>query len=307
MALAAAATGLWMLGSAMRRRERQRALARGERRALHSEWQVVDGLRMHARVARHAEDAAATALVFVHGWGVSGSYFRPTAERLAATHDVHVPDLPGHGRSATPSRAPGIGGLSDALIGWMAAAGLARAVLVGQSMGCAVAVETARRRPDLVERLVLIGPTPDPRARGVALPLLRLLASAPFERWSLAGVIARDYARMGRRLWPEFFAMQAYPIEQRMAGLTAPTLLVSGARDALVPRRWLQLAARLTGSGEPLLIPRWGHAVQYSAPAQLTAALCDFLEAGRRDRSAAGEASASQRARPATACRGDGR
>jgi 2-hydroxy-6-oxonona-2,4-dienedioate hydrolase len=150
-------------------------------------------------------------------------------------------------------------------------------VLVGQSMGCAVVVETARRRPDLVERLVLIGPTPDPRARGVVLPLLRLIASAPFERWSLAGVIAGDYVRMGRRLWPEFFAMQAYPIERRMAGLTTPTLLVSGARDALVPRRWLQLAARLTGAGEPLLIPRWGHAVQYSAPAQLTAALRAFL------------------------------
>ncbi len=126
---------------------------------------VVNGLGMYAVSAGEISRGGRIPLVLVHGLGVSGRYLLPALTELARSTRVYVPDLPGFGRSARPTRPLDVPELSDWLGAWMRAVGLSRAVLMGHSFGCQVVVDFALRHPELVERLVLAAPTVDPRAR----------------------------------------------------------------------------------------------------------------------------------------------
>lgn len=267
------------LDAAHVRQRRQRQLRRGGIRELHSQWWRIDGQHMHVRAAT-APARSTLPLVLIHGLGVSGSYFVPAAERLATQFDVHVPDLPGHGLSQSPDVQPDIAGLVQALVDWMDVAGLARVALVGHSMGCQVAVETALRYPERIDRLVLIAPVPDPAARNALQQVGRLAIGGVFERPSLIPHVLKDYLRMGRRFLPEFRHMLAYPMEAKLPQVQVPAMLVRGEHDLIAPQVWLDQAATLLGAPPPVVIGYWGHAVQYSGADQVTAALRSFLAAG---------------------------
>lgn len=256
---------------------RRRQLQHGQICELHSLWLDVNGCRMHARVSTAAAGGAALPVVLVHGWGVSSSYFIPTAERLAVRFAVYAPDLPGHGKSGTPAEPPDIGDLAQALLDWMDRAAIPRASVVGQSMGCQVAVEAALRQPGRIDRLVLIGPAPDPAARTMPTQLQRLLRAGLHEKPSLLPYLVRDYLRMGLRILPELRAMMHYPIECRLPSVGMPAMLVRGEHDTLAPQAWMDQAAALLNAAGVAVIPSWGHAVQHSAPEQLVRVLEPFL------------------------------
>lgn len=248
-----------------------------ERQRLNNRWDIIDGCRVYARVAEGSPGPGRLPVVLVHGFGVSSSYFVPTAERLAVEFCVYAPDLPGHGKSETPQEPCDIPCFADALVGWMDAVGMRRAALVGNSMGCQIAVETAVRYPDRVDRLVLIAPTVDPAHRTVHQLFGRLLVGALYERFSLSGLIVKDYARMAWRLIPELRFMLSDRIEEKLPQVESPVMLVRGEKDPIVPRRWFDDAARLVRAQQIAVIPGWGHAVNYSAAGLLTDAIVPFL------------------------------
>ena len=62
---------------------------------LRSEWDIVGGLRIHARVS--ASPAPGRPIVFVHGLGVSSRYMEPTVSRLAATFAAIITNFARHG------------------------------------------------------------------------------------------------------------------------------------------------------------------------------------------------------------------
>ncbi|MFH8974515.1 alpha/beta fold hydrolase [Streptomyces sp. NPDC017890] len=101
---------------------------------------------------------AEPARVYVHGLGsVSSVYHAHIAARpeLAGRRSLFV-DLPGHGVSDRPGHfGYTLDDHADALAAVLDAAGLAGAELIAHSMGGAVAVVLAHRRPELVSRLVL--------------------------------------------------------------------------------------------------------------------------------------------------------
>lgn len=249
------------------------------RRPLQSSWHVVDGVRVHALSGAPADvPADALPVVCVHGWGVSGRYWEAAAERLAATHRVHVPDLPGHGRSGTPRRPLDVPGLADALVRWMDAAGIARAVLVANSLGAQIVADVAVRHAARADRLVLVGPTIDRRDRTVPGHAWRLVRCAPFERPSLLPILVRDYVRMHWRLVPELRAMMRHRMEARLPHVRVPALLVRGRHDAVAPSRWLaEMTALLGGPTAVVELPRGGHAVHHSQPDAFVAAVAPFL------------------------------
>lgn len=144
----------------------RRRLAGREIHELSDSWIRVDGQHWHAR-ASTGRQRGSCPVVLVHGFGISSSYFVPLGERLAPRFDVYAPDLPGHGKSDTPPEPLDIVGLSDALRRWVLAMRLERVCLIAHSMGCQVAVELAAHNPELVDRLVLIGPTIDREARNL--------------------------------------------------------------------------------------------------------------------------------------------
>jgi len=117
---------------------------------------VRDGLTLWARQWGEPD---APAVVLVHGRGARADTWRPVAERIIdgpGHWQVLAPDLRGHGDSDwDAARRYGIGTLADDLAEWIRATTPKPCVLVGHSLGGAVALVTAGREPELVSRLVL--------------------------------------------------------------------------------------------------------------------------------------------------------
>lgn len=202
----------------------------------------------------------------MHGLAVSSLYFVPLARRLARRFSVLAPDLPGHGRSGTPPRALGIAELAEALLAWLDAAGIERAPLVANSLGCQAAVELAVREPERVERLVLVGPTMDPGAPTIAEQALRLARDAVREPVGLNLVELRDYLRTGpRRIVATALAALADPFAEKLPRVAQPALVVRGGRDAIVSQRWAEQVAALLPRGRLVVVPGAPHAAHRAA------------------------------------------
>jgi len=245
-----------------------------------STFTVVDGLRMHARVSGNGP-AAGPPVVLVHGLVVSGRYMVPLMDGLARTHAVYAPDLPGFGKSEGPDRALDVAGLADRLAAWMRAAGLGRAALVGNSMGCQVIVSLALRHPGLVDKVVLQGPTMDGRARSMPRHVLRFLLDVPHERPSLTLVEGLDLLRAGPvRSFRTFRHALDDPVEQSLPMVRVPALVVHGSRDRISPRAWAEEVARLLPEGRLVVLPGAPHAANFSAPETFARAVRSFLAGG---------------------------
>lgn len=100
-------------------------------------------------------------LLFLHGWAANGDFFVHQKPLARKGFRLVLPDLPGHGPNAEPDRTLAIHDLSAALAADMAARAPDRPVLVGWSMGAAVALDYLARADALpVAGLVIIDMTP---------------------------------------------------------------------------------------------------------------------------------------------------
>jgi pimeloyl-ACP methyl ester carboxylesterase len=118
---------------------------------------TVNGHTAYCYTGGRPFEARLPAVVFIHGaqndhsvWGLQSRYFAHHGRA------VLVPDLPGHGRSAGPLLTS-VEAMADWLLALLDAAGVARACLVGHSMGSLIALDAAARHPQRVAHIALIG------------------------------------------------------------------------------------------------------------------------------------------------------
>ena len=115
---------------------------------------------------RSGSESSEIPLVFVHGLGGTSEFYTPLIDTLSLSNhnSVHVHDLEGHGRSPTlltsklsiDSYASDVHGVfQDANI-------KSGATLIAHSMGCLIALSFVLKHPNLVSRLILLGPPPSP-------------------------------------------------------------------------------------------------------------------------------------------------
>jgi 2-hydroxy-6-oxonona-2,4-dienedioate hydrolase len=238
----------------------------------------VSGMRLHVRVSPTSPPQAPV-VVLVHGIGVASPYMVPTAERLAPFCRVYAPDLPDFGDSEKPAKVFRIEELAVTLAALLGALGHDKAAFIGNSFGCQIAADLAVRHPEKVERLVLQGITVDPEARTAPQQISRWLRDAPHEPPSQGLNVLRDYLKCGtRRLLKTFHYMLEDRIEEKLPKVMAPTLVVRGAKDPIMPQRWAERATRLLPKGELRVIPGAAHTLNYAAPLEFTRVLRPFLE-----------------------------
>jgi len=215
----------------------------------------------------------------VHGLVVSSRYMIPTSVELAADYCVYLPDLPGFGKSDKPEHALSIAELADALAAWMDAIGLSKATLLGNSMGCQIIANFALRHPERIERAILVGPTMDPQARTAHQEIGRWLVNIPGEPLSLFPVVTLDYLQIGfRRFVRTFRHALEDRIEEHLPLMQVPTLVVGGARDPVVPLRWIKEATSLLPKGRSVIIDGAAHDVNYNSPVELAREVRVFLD-----------------------------
>jgi 2-hydroxy-6-oxonona-2,4-dienedioate hydrolase len=150
--------------------------------------------------------------------------------------------------------------------------------LIANSFGCQVLAEFALRHADRVNRLVFQGPTVDPNARSVRQQLARLIRNSSTEAPGLGWITIVDYVKAGmRRIRATICLAMEDRIEDKLPRIAAPTLVVRGEKDALVPQEWAEEVVRRLPRGELRVLPGLGHTINYTAPREFVAALRPFL------------------------------
>jgi pimeloyl-ACP methyl ester carboxylesterase len=215
-------------------------------------------------------NGAREAVVLVHGLAGSSRWWHRLVPLLQDRLEVHCVDLP---RDYTLATAP------ELLLRRLDELELGRPHLVGHSLGGLVVARVAARAPHRVHGLVLIAPAGiGLRSSLVAhsLPLARALAGL---RPQLAAAVTANALRTGpRRLIRtsrDLLADAALPGELR--AVRAPTLLVWGERDSLVPARVAKQFLAELPHGRLHVVPRAGHVPMDEAPEEVAGAILGHL------------------------------
>ncbi|KRF08344.1 hypothetical protein ASH00_01020 [Arthrobacter sp. Soil782] len=207
-------------------------------------------------------------MVLVHGIGVSARYFEPLAQELARNNAVYAIELPGFGSSPGPRRALPVPELGKIVLAVLHKLMLTGVVLVGHSMGCQVATETALRAPERVSKLVLLGPTTNDRERSIPRQALRLAQDTMRESPVVNFVVFTDYLRSLIPYVKTLPAMVNHRLEDAIADVTCPVVLMRGGRDPIVPADWLQRLAAANGSAAIVEVEGAPHVLMYHRAAE---------------------------------------
>lgn len=246
---------------------------------MRSEWFEVNDWHMYTRVALDQARPDAPTVVLVHGLGLSSRYLRPTTAHFAPHYQVYAPDLPGFGKSTKPQQFFSVEELTDALVAWMDVARIDRPVLLGNSLGCQVIVDLAVRYPHRVAAAVLQGPTVDPHARSWSQQMIRLLHDGLYEPPSHSINLIVDYPKCGVRRFLATFRNSLYDrIEEKLPQVQAPTLVVRGTNDPIVPQQWAEEACHLLTNGHLAVVPGASHTMVYAFPLELLRVVRPFIE-----------------------------
>lgn len=257
---------------------------------------IVAGQHVHIAMGRPAGegqkiDAAKPAVLMLHGAGLDHSVWTLPA-RYLAHHDrsVIAPDLPGHGCSAG-APLTSINALADWAWQLLDTLGIAKAVLVGHSMGALTALHMAARRPDRSRHLFLIGAAAEMPVQADLLQAAhddQHLADALIAMWGfgpagriggnvmagvqmrLAGQALLDWAKPGV-LAADLTACAAYRDGIADAGqVRCATTLLLGAADRMTPagkgQQLADLMTQVPGGVRLNILAGCGHMIMAERP-----------------------------------------
>ena len=268
---------------------------------LTARYLLVDGARI-----RYIDAGRGAPVLLLHGLGASLYAWRKNIAAVAAAgFRVIAFDNRGFGLSDKPPAPYDNAAYARLAVALMDSLGLPNAVLIGHSMGGAIAAEVAIEYPQRVRGLVLVGsaglgarepllfrvarwPVVGPtllafRGRGLTGRLLRStyfdpskVTEADVDQY-YAPVALPDYGRALRGVLTQF---RFTALDGRLDRIAAPTLVLWGEADRWVPiGLGRALAAGITRSAF-LSVPRAGHSVQEEAPGEVNHLVIKFLKDG---------------------------
>ena len=228
--------------------------------------------RLHYRVAGDEPP-----LVLVHGYGASSSWWRHNMGPLAEQHRVYAPDLGGFGRS-WPKHHFSLERTVECLDSWMQELGLPCADLCGHSMGGHVCLRLAAAHPERVRKLVLADASGLPLHTRL-LPLAwRCVRAQGHTRFRFAPIALATALQAGPLvLWTALHDLLADDVQSVLSGIAAPTLLVWGERDLLVPLELGRALQRAIQGSRLVVVPGAGHNVMFECREQFNRLVLDFL------------------------------
>ncbi|MET1088562.1 MAG: alpha/beta fold hydrolase [Arthrobacter sp.] len=231
--------------------------------------------------AKAANTGGRPTYVLLHGIGVSHRYLARLHRQLAEVADVYSFDLPGFGKASRPGRQLQVEDFAAFVSAVLAGEGVSGYVVVGHSMGTQFAVELALREPDRVTAVVLMGPVVDSSRKSVTHQAFALARDSLFSETPLCNVIViTDYLRAGPRWYlTELPVMMDYPMQDRLATVPQPVLVLRGARDPIARRPWCAKLAEVAPQGTMAEVLGQGHVFQHAAPAVAAQAISGWVRA----------------------------
>jgi pimeloyl-ACP methyl ester carboxylesterase len=212
-------------------------------------------------------DTGRAPVVLVHGIGMSHRYFARLHDALSEDSAVYSIDLPGFARLPKPGFDVNVVAMARGLAEAIEALDVGPVILVGHSMGSQWVVEVAAERPDLVSHVVAMGPVTDDEHRSALAQALALGRDSLGEPPLVNAIVFTDYLRCGI---PWYLAqvrhMVAYPIEDRVARLEVPLLIIRGEHDPIAGLQWCRRLRDRAPSAALVTIPGRYHVAQFSSP-----------------------------------------
>jgi pimeloyl-ACP methyl ester carboxylesterase len=257
---------------------------------------VVDGLRI-----AYAEAGDGPVLALLHGGMDDSRAWRLQLEGLSGAFRVLAWDAPGCGRSDDPPATWRIAEFADCAAGWLHAAGVDRAHVLGLSWGSTIALELYRRHPDLPASLVLAsayaGWAGSLGAEEVAIRVEGALTAATLtagevaEGWRRSlgagtGAIADELVSMwteniGRGRGGGYEAavrsMAEADLRPMLHTIAVPTILISGELDDRAPLPVTRALHAAIPEAALELIPGAGHLCNVEAPEPFNRHVAAFL------------------------------
>ncbi len=241
--------------------------------------------------SHEADDPESLPILLIHGAGGSHLYWPPDIRRLNGFRVVAL-DLPGHGKSGGIGRQ-NIRDYVDAVQSFMDAIDMPAAVIVGHSMGSAIALQLALDAPDRVLALAMVAggsrlrvapsilenaanPATFPLAvktindlafSAGADPHLRELASQRMEKETRPTVLHGD-----------FLACNDFDVSERLDEVKKPTLLLCGTADKMTPLKYSHALHEEIKGSELVEIEGAGHMLMIEKSHEVAQALEDFID-----------------------------
>ena len=252
-------------------------------------------------------------LLLLHGVGDNAFDWQWVMPALAHTYQVYALDLPGSGGSAKPLPDYSPAFFARFATAFLDALGVERAAVVGNSLGGLAALRFALSEPERAAALGLVasaglGRSVNPALRSLALPGCGGLAVAwgktrPGAAQRVLGRSALVFSRPWRapRGWfkeqyrlarlPGFLEAQLATARSqvglkgqrevlldRLPELEAPTLVVWGERDRVLPPSQARESMARLRNGTLELVPDCGHLPQVEQPERFASGLARFLD-----------------------------
>jgi len=251
------------------------------------------GVRLH-----YAEQGPAqgTPMILLHGYSDSWFSYSLVLSALARDRRVYALDLRGHGNSDRPASGYAMRDLADDVVAFMDAKAIARATIVGHSMGGFVAQRVALAAPQRVSALVLMGtgtaprnfvgldqfekfvkdlsdPVPDAFARDFQMSTIQAPVSQAFIDRAVA-----ESLKLPARVWREIMAgLMAYEPAVALGRSRIPTLVVHGLKDPYISSAEADSLAAMVGTTRVVKYANAGHAMHWEHPGVVARDVLAFL------------------------------
>jgi pimeloyl-ACP methyl ester carboxylesterase len=266
----------------------------------------VDGVTAHLRDEGPRNDSVPVLLL--HGTSASLHTWEGWSAALRSTRRVISVDLPGFGLTGPdPLNDYRIERYTRFVVALLDSLGVRRADVAGNSLGGEIAWETAARAPDRVRKLVLVDPAGF-KFTSESVPLGFRLARTPSLSWLFTRILPRGVVessvrsvygdpekvtdalvdryyqltlRTGNRtVLAHRFAQTAPGADTaRLASITAPTLILWGGRDQLIPPSDAARFQRLLPRATLIMYPELGHVPHEEDAARTVRDVLAFLRA----------------------------
>ena len=278
-------------------------------------------LDLHGERVAYLDEGSGEVVVLLHGIAGSSQTWRALICPLSRNYRVIAPDLLGHGNSTKPRADYSLGALSALVRDILDELGIARATIVGHSLGGGIAMQFVYQHPDYVERLVLIGSG----GLGPDVGLTLRLASLPGAELVLPVIAARRLVSPGDRvfawmrkmgvesprgeeLWRHYSSLSDGPtrraflrtlrsvVDHRGQAVSAlsklnfrtafPVMAIWGERDTMIPVKHAYAAQEVRPDVRLEVLADVGHFPHAERPAEVAALIDDFITSGDRDAAA---------------------
>ena len=239
--------------------------------------------------------ASGTPVLLLHAWGESRRSFDRLLPLLPATIHAIAMDQRGHGDAGKPKAGYSLEHFAEDIVAFMDAAGISTAVLVGSSSGGYVAQQVAVTRRDRVAGLVLVGSPRDLQGRPAFADEVEQLSDPMDPAWVRESLTwfpqfhqvpqwyiddrVRDGVRIPANVWRATFngLIAARPPTDG-GTIAAPTLVIWGDRDELLPREQEEALVAAIPGARLLIYEDTGHLVLWEQPERVACDLITFVE-----------------------------